>query len=104
MCPPVPSFVFAVLFVPSFNVLSGYLYVSLILVVDDTVLDCRSSLSFSYHLVRGSVRERELVVHSDGILSKFRDTAPLKCNRESHHNLSDDTRTLYFNPSILHRR
>ena len=53
MCPPVPSFVFAVLFVPSFNVLSGYFYVSLILVVVDTVLDCRSSLSFSYHLVRG---------------------------------------------------
>ena len=37
----------------SFNVLSGYFYVSLILVVVVTVLDCRSSLSFSYDLVRG---------------------------------------------------
>ena len=53
MCPSVPSFVFAVLFVPSFNVLSGYFYVSLILLVIPTVLDCRSSLSFSYDLVRG---------------------------------------------------
>ena len=53
MCPSVPSFLFAVLFVPSFNVLSGYFYVSLILVVVPTVLDCRSSLSFSYDLVRG---------------------------------------------------
>ena len=48
-----PSFVFAVLFVLSFNALSGYFYVSLILVVVVTVLDCRSSLSFSYDLVRG---------------------------------------------------
>ena len=48
-----PSFVFAVLFVLSFNALSGYFYVSLISVVVVTVLDCRSSLSFSYDLVRG---------------------------------------------------
>ena len=48
-----PSFVFAVLFAPSFNVLSGYFYVSLILVVIPTVLDSPSSLSFSYDVVRG---------------------------------------------------
>ena len=64
MCPPVPSFVFAVLFVLFVNFLRGYFYVSLILVVVPTVLDCPSSLSFSYDLVR-RVRERELVVHTD---------------------------------------
>ena len=41
-----PPFVFAVLFVPSFNVLSGYFYVSLILAVVPTVLDYEQSLAF----------------------------------------------------------
>ena len=36
VCPSVPSFIFAVLFIPSFNFLSGYFYVSLSLVVAGT--------------------------------------------------------------------
>ena len=35
--PSVPSFVFAVLFIPSFNVLSSYFYISLSLVAVPTV-------------------------------------------------------------------
>ena len=101
MCPSVPSFVFAVLFVPSFNVLSGYLYVSLILVGGGSHCFRLSEQSLVFlRFSEGSVRVRELVVHTDCILRKFRDPAPLKCNRESHHNLSDDTRTLYFSLSI----
>ena len=56
-----PPFVFAVLFVPSFNVLSGYFYVSLVLVAVPTVLDYEQSLAFLW-FSEGSVRE--LVVHT----------------------------------------
>ena len=37
VCPSVPTFVFAVLLIPSFNILSDYFYVSLNLVAVPTV-------------------------------------------------------------------
>ena len=37
VCPAVPTFVFAVLLIPSFNILSDYFYVSLNLVAVPTV-------------------------------------------------------------------
>ena len=38
VCPSVPTFVFAVLLIPSFNILSDYFYVSLNLVAVPTVI------------------------------------------------------------------